>query len=57
MREQGRYWRCGAPAFGSLCTAQSANEWEVQHRINQYQTRLLNAQSYVLGGAVNAGQP
>jgi len=48
MRAEGRCWRCGQLAVGSLCPEHLAKERERQRRINGYDRRLLNARSYIL---------
>lgn len=48
MRAEGRCWRCGQPAVGSMCLEHLTKERERQRRINGYDRRLLNARSYIL---------
>ena len=53
MRAEGRCWRCGELAIGSLCPAHLVKERERQRRINGYERRCVNARSYIFGGATN----
>ena len=55
MREQGRCWRCGDAAVGSLCPAHLVKERERQRRINGFEARHLNSRSYIFAGANPAG--
>lgn len=49
MRSEGRCWRCGLPAIGSLCPAHMVKERERQRRLNGYDRRSFNARSYIFG--------
>lgn len=54
MRTEGRCWRCGQPAVGSLCPEHLAKERERQRRINGFDRRRLNARSYILAARLEA---
>jgi len=48
MKEQGRCWRCGDPAIGTLCPKHLKKERERQRKLRGYKKRNRSALSYSL---------